>query len=87
MSKPIVTVHSDSSAREAMHLNTKNIRRIIVVDATSRMVGILTEKDIFNEISKNPNLVTSFMDEKHPLGYKEVYSRFTDYMLDFIPKL
>jgi predicted transcriptional regulator len=88
MSKPIITIQSNSSAREAMHLmNSKNIRRIIVIDSSGTMVGILTEKDIFKEISKNPNLITSFMDEKYPSEYKEVYSRFTDYMLDFVPKL
>ena len=88
MSKPIITIQSNSSAREAMHLmNSKNIRRIIVVDPSGTMVGILTEKDIFKEISKNPNLITSFIGEKYPSEYKEVYSRFTDYMLDFVPKL
>jgi CBS domain-containing protein len=88
MSKPIITIQSNSSAREAMHLmNSKNIRRIIVVDSSGTMVGILTEKDIFKEISKNPNLITSFIGEKYPSEYKEVYSRFTDYMLDFVPKL
>lgn len=88
MSKPIITIQSNSSAREAMHLmNSKNIRRIIVVDPSGKMVGILTEKDIFKEISKNPNLITSFIGEKYPSEYKEVYSRFTDYMLDFVPKL
>lgn len=88
MSKPLITIQSNSSAREAMHLmNSKNIRRIIVVDPSGKMVGILTEKDIFKEISKNPNLITSFIGEKYPSEYKEVYSRFTDYMLDFVPKL
>jgi predicted transcriptional regulator len=88
MSKPIITIQCNSSAREAMHLmNSKNIRRIIVVDSSGTMVGILTEKDIFKEISKNPNLITSFIGEKYPSEYKEVYSRFTDYMLDFVPKL
>lgn len=88
MSKPLITIQSNSSAREAMHLmNSKNIRRIIVVDSSGKMVGILTEKDIFKEISKNPNLITSFIGEKYPSEYKEVYSRFTDYMLDFVPKL
>jgi CBS domain-containing protein len=88
MSKPIITIQSNSSAREAMHLmNSKNIRRIIVVDSSGTMIGILTEKDIFKEISKSPNLITSFIGEKYPSEYKEVYSRFTDYMLDFVPKL
>jgi len=88
MSKPIITIHSNSSAREAIHLmNSKNIRRILVVDSNGRMVGILTEKDIFTQISKSPNRLTSFMGEKHPAEYRDVYSRFSDYMLDFLPKI
>jgi predicted transcriptional regulator len=88
MSKPIITIQSNSSAREAIHLmNSKNIRRIIVVDSSGKMVGILTQKDIFKEISRNPNLITSFIGEKYPAEYREVYTRFTDYMLDFVPKL
>jgi predicted transcriptional regulator len=88
MSKPIISIHSNSSAREAIHLmNSKNIRRIIVVDSNGKMVGIVTQKDIFKEISRNPNMITSFIGEKYPAEYKDVYTRFTDYMLDFIPKL
>ena len=88
MSKPVITIQSNSSARDAIHLmSSKNIRRIIVVDSNEKIVGIVTQEDIFKEISKNPNMITSFVGEKYPAEYREVYSRFTDYMLDFIPKL
>lgn len=88
MSKPIISIQSNSSAREAIHLmNSKNIRRIIVVDSNGKMVGIVRQKDIFKEISRNPNMITSFIDEKYPAEYKDVYTRFSDYMLDFLPKI
>lgn len=88
MSKPIISIQSNSSAREAIHLmNSKNIRRIIVVDSNGKMVGIVTQKDIFKEISRNPNMITSFIGEKYPAEYKDVYTRFSDYMLDFLPKI
>jgi CBS domain-containing protein len=61
MSKPIITIHSNSSAREAMQLMYSNhIRRIVVVDPSDRMVGILTEKDIFREILKKSGLIEDF---------------------------
>jgi CBS domain-containing protein len=61
MSKPIITIHSNSSAREAMELMYSNhIRRIVVVDPSDRMVGILTEKDIFREVLKKSGLIEDF---------------------------
>jgi len=61
MSKPIITIQSNSSAREAMQLMDSNhIRRIVVVDPSGRMVEILTEKDIFREVLKKSGLVDDF---------------------------
>ena len=61
MSKPIITIQSNSSAREAMQLMDSNhIRRIVVVDPSGRMVGILTEKDIFREVLKKSGLIDDF---------------------------
>jgi CBS domain-containing protein len=61
MSKPIITIQSNSSARDAMQLmNSNRIRRIVVVDPSGRMIGILTEKDIFREILKKSGLIEDF---------------------------
>jgi CBS domain-containing protein len=61
MSKPIITIKSNSSARDAMQLmNSNRIRRIVVVDPSGRMVGILTEKDIFREMLKKSGLIEDF---------------------------
>jgi predicted transcriptional regulator len=88
MSKPIISIQSNSSIREAVHLmNSNNIRRLVVVDNENNMVGIITEKDIFREISKNQTLITSFIGENYPSEYGELYTRFTDYMFDLLPKL
>jgi CBS domain-containing protein len=88
MSKPIVSIRPNSSIREAIQLmNSNRIRRLIVVDGNNRMVGIVTEKDIFSEISKNPSLITGFVGENYPAEHREVYARFTDYMFDLLPKV
>jgi len=88
MSKPIISIQSNSSIGEAVHLmNSNNIRRLVVVDDENNMVGIITEKDIFREISKNQTLITSFIGENYHSEYGELYTRFTDYMFDLLPKL
>ena len=61
MSKPIITIRSNSTGRDAMQLmNSNHIRRIVVIDQTNRMVGILTEKDIFRELLKKSGLLDDF---------------------------
>jgi CBS domain-containing protein len=61
MSKPVITIRSSSSAREAMLvMNSNHIRRIVVVDPSNRMIGILTEKDIFRELLKKSGLLDDF---------------------------
>lgn len=68
-------------------MNSNNMRRLVVVDTNNKMVGIITEKDIFRQIAMNPNVVTDFVGENYPVQYREVYGRFTDYMVDLLPKL
>lgn len=88
MSKPIITIQSNASVREAMQMmNSKRIRRLVVIDNNNKMIGIVTEKDIFKEISKNQSLITSFTGQNYPIEYREVYARFTDYMFDLLPKI
>ena len=61
MSKPVITIRSSSSAREAMVvMNSNHIRRIVVIDTGNRMIGILTEKDIFRELLKKSGLIEDF---------------------------
>lgn len=88
MSKPIITIQSNASLREAIQImNSNRIRRLVVVNSKNKMLGIITEKDIFKEISKGQTLITSFIGENYPAEYREVYARFTDYMFDLLPKL
>jgi predicted transcriptional regulator len=88
MSKPLISIQSNCSIREAIRLMTsKNVRRLVVVDVNNKMTGIITEKDIFSQISKSPNMLTDFVGQNHPGEHKEVYSRFTEYMFDLLPKI
>ena len=62
-------------------------RRLVVLDSKNKMLGIIAEKDIFQEISKGQTLITSFIGGNYPAEYREVYARFTVYMFDLLPKL
>jgi CBS domain-containing protein len=53
MSKPLITINSDTSARDAVALmEQKDIRRLPIVDDKGQMVGIITAKDIIKAFMK-----------------------------------
>lgn len=88
MSKPIISIRPKRSIREAIQLmNSNNIRRLVVIDANNKLVGIITEKDIFRQIATSPSMVTDFVGGNYPIEHREVYQRFTDYIFDLLPKL
>ena len=63
MSKPLITIHSNSSLRDVIQtMYSKNIRRLPVIsdkEKTGEIVGIITDKDIFRVLMKNQNLLQS----------------------------
>jgi CBS domain-containing protein len=53
MSKPLITINSDTSVKDAIALmEQKDIRRLPIVDNKGQMVGIITAKDIFKVFMK-----------------------------------
>lgn len=88
MSSPIISIRQNASVKEAMQMmNTHNIRRLIVVDNDNELQGIITEKDIFREISKNQTLINDFIGENSSTEFKETFGRFGDYMFELLPKI
>jgi CBS domain-containing protein len=83
MSKPLVTIEESASISEASKLmNTKKIRRLVVVDKNNKMSGILTQNDIFGAIEKNPDLFSEFYGEIFSSKFKEIYEKFNQYRLE-----
>ena len=83
MSKPLFTIEPSASINDAIKLmNDKKIRRLIVVDKNHEMVGIMTQKDIFRAIEKNPSLLTEFYVDNFPPNFNEIYERFTQYRFE-----
>jgi signal-transduction protein with cAMP-binding, CBS, and nucleotidyltransferase domain len=83
MSIPLVTIEESASMTNASKLmNTKKIRRLVVVDKNNKMSGILTQNDIFRAIDKNPNLFSEFYGENFSSKFKEIYEKFNQYRLE-----
>lgn len=66
MSKPLVTIEESAPISEAINIMANKRIRRLVVRKNKKMVGILTQKDIFKTIEKNPNLLTEFYGEILP---------------------
>ena len=90
MSKPLITISLNGSIKDAMQtMQLKNIRRLIVVDVEkegkenkqndNKMLGIITDKDIFRAIMKNQDLIPSFLSDQLPTERKTFYEQFSEY--------
>ena len=86
MSKPLITLSSNSSIKDAMQtMQQNNIRRIPIVERET-IQGIVTDKDIFRAIMDNriplDNLVSdTAIAEGHKLVFEQCREYFFDDML------
>jgi predicted transcriptional regulator len=83
MSKPLITIEESASINDATNImNNKKIRRLVVVDRNKKMTGILTQRDIFNAIDKNPSLFSEFYGNAFSSKFKEIYETYNKYRLE-----
>jgi predicted transcriptional regulator len=83
MSKPLFTIEPSASINDAIKLmSDKKIRRLVVVDKNNEMIGIMTQKDIFKVIEKNPSLLEEFYGDNFSPKFREVYERFSQYRFE-----
>src|SRR5918996_3683490 len=76
MSKPLITVEQFASINDATKImNEKKIRRLVVMDKNNKMIGILTQRDIFKAIDKDPSLFSEFYGNAFSSKFKEIYER------------
>jgi CBS domain-containing protein len=86
MSKPLITISINSSIRDAIQsMQQKNIRRL-VISKDERMVGIITDKDIFRTILNNQALIPSLLGDKLLIQPKTVHDHFGQYWFSDILK-
>lgn len=84
MSKPLITIRSNGSLRDAIQtMYSKNIRRLPVIsdkEKTGEILGIVTDKDIFRTLMKNQNLVQSLLsDNAMSQNIQTIHERFAEY--------
>jgi len=83
MSTPLITIEESASINAATNLmNNKKIRRLVAVDRNNKMTGILTQRDIFNAIDKDPNLFSEFYGNAFSSKLNEIYERYNKYRLE-----
>ena len=81
MSKPVITIDSRSSLQDAIQtMKMKNIRRLPVVNSEGKMVGIITDKDIFRAIINSQTLLTS-ISENVKIEYRPMYERLSEFVI------
>lgn len=84
MSKPLITIRSNGSLRDGIQtMYSKNIRRLPVIsdkEKSGKIVGIVTDKDIFRMLMKNQNLVQSLLtDNMMQQNIETIHERFAEY--------
>jgi CBS domain-containing protein len=82
MSKPVITIDAKSSIQDAIQaMKLNNIRRLPVVDKRAKMVGIVTDKDIFKAIINSQSLVSSITGNV-TVELRPIYERLSEFMME-----
>jgi signal-transduction protein with cAMP-binding, CBS, and nucleotidyltransferase domain len=79
MSKPLITIRKFASINDAISImQTKNIRRLPVLDNTGKMIGIITDKDILRAIMTNQSLAMNLLaDPTLLVDQHTLFGRYT----------
>ena len=66
MSKPLVTIQDTQSLLDALEIMQKNnFRRLPINNKEGKLVGIVTDKDIFKTIINNKDLISDLYSNKN----------------------
>jgi len=81
MKTPVITGDVMMSLKDALQtMQTRDIRRLPIME-NGKMVGIVTDKDIFRAILKSLPMVTDLIDQNLPVDYRPVYQRLSEFMV------
>jgi len=66
MSTPLITIKETDSLIDALFvMNTNHFRRLPITNNEQKLVGILTDKDIFKAILSNKQLLSDYYNNKN----------------------
>jgi CBS domain-containing protein len=83
MGKPLIAINSNRSIRNAIEtMQQEDIRRLPIADSGTKILGIITNNDIFRAILKNQIFVSTFVNDQALVGQNQsIFGKFTDYWL------
>lgn len=80
MTHPIIPLSSQATVADAIKLmNERKIRRIPIVDKNNKLVGIVTENDIFKIVANSKDLLTSIVDSTSNIAQKSIHDEFLQF--------
>ena len=87
MSTPLITIKETNSLIDALQvMNTNHFRRLPITNNEQKLVGILTDKDIFKAILRNKELLSDYYNNKEFEPSYSVLEEFRDRIFETIFK-
>jgi len=88
MSKPIVTIQETQSLIDALKTMQKNnFRRLPITNKEGKLVGIVTDKDIFKIIINNKELLSDLRNNKNLQLSQSVLEKYREHFLKIFSNL
>jgi CBS domain-containing protein len=88
MSKPLVTALETQSLIDALQTMQKNnFRRIPIVNKEGKLVGIVTDKDIFKTIINNKELLSYLNNNKKLQLSQSILEKYREHLLKIFSNL
>ena len=88
MSKPLVTALETQSLIDALQTMQKNnFRRIPIVNKEGKLVGIVTDKDIFKVIINNKELLSDLNNNKNLQLSQSILEKYREHLLKIFSNL
>ena len=85
MTTPIVTIKDTNSLIDALPImSSHHFRRLAIINNEPKLVGILTDKDIFKELLGNKQLLSDVYNNKNFVPSYYILKEFRDRIFETI---
>ncbi len=87
MSYPLITIKDTNSLINTLQImNAHHFRRLLVTNSEQKLVGILTDRDIFKVILRNKDLLSDYYNNKNFEPSYSILDEFRDRIFETIYK-